>query len=71
MSAPDKIWAEMPEIFDHMGFWQEKPRAGLFEYVRLDPNTRIVSVDQLERWYGKMGNWTCQDELRAIIDEVK
>ena len=30
-------------------------------------DTRVVTVAQLDRWYGKMGDWTCQDELRAII----
>jgi hypothetical protein len=83
MSAPDKIWAEMPEIFDDMGFWQEKPSAGFFEYVRLEPNTRAVTVDQLEQWSALIcqldiqddHGWTIGDnsvvELRAIIGDVK
>ena len=35
------------------------------------PDARVVPVAQLERWYGKMGNWTCQDEIRAVIGEPR
>jgi len=34
MTAPERIWAEMPEIFDGMGFWQENKSADLVEYIR-------------------------------------
>jgi hypothetical protein len=80
MNAPDKIIASFHghcaidgKTYPY-GQWfaVDNPlRSSGVEYVRLDPNTRIVTVDQLERWYGKMGSWTCQDEIRAIIGEVK
>ena len=36
MTAPGTIWAEELEIFDCMGFWQERQRAGWTEYTRTD-----------------------------------
>jgi hypothetical protein len=70
MSAPDKIYIDRGPN----GGWMHRHKRmsdTVAEYVRLDPNTRIVTVDQLERWEGQLCNWTCQDEIRAIIDEVK
>lgn len=43
-------------------------------YVRLDPNTRVVTVDQLERWADRcmpFGMYKTPNEIRAIIGEVK
>jgi hypothetical protein len=36
MTAPEKIWVEEPEIFDGMGFWQERQSADLIQYTRTD-----------------------------------
>lgn len=40
--APERIWAEMPEVFDGMGFCQEHKRADLVEYVRADIHAALV-----------------------------
>jgi hypothetical protein len=45
-------------------------------YIRLAPNTRIVTVDQLGRWarvwHGKPADqWSAYQEIRAIMGEVK
>jgi hypothetical protein len=48
MTAPDKIWAEMPEIFDDMGFWQERKSVDLVEYTRSDLIPTAAYVARLE-----------------------
>jgi len=32
-NAPKRIWVEMPEIIDAMGFWQEQEYPGLLPYI--------------------------------------
>ena len=60
LTQKGKAYARSINLYDM------QPRAALS--ARPDaPNTRVVTVAQLDRWYGKMGDWTCQDELRAII----
>jgi hypothetical protein len=34
--APERMWAEMPGIFDGMGFWREDEREDHVEYIRAD-----------------------------------
>ena len=34
-NAPKRIWVEMPEIIDAMGFWQEQEYPGLLPYISL------------------------------------
>ena len=42
--APARLYAEMPEVIDHMGFWQEHPSADLVEYVRADLVAALVAA---------------------------
>lgn len=49
MSAPlTTIWVEAPEIFDGMGFWQERKSAGLIQYVRADHADLLADVARRE-----------------------
>jgi len=43
--APERIWAEMPEVFDGMGFWQEHKSADLMEYVRADILAQTIAAN--------------------------
>ena len=36
MTAPERIWADAPCLFDGMDVWHETPRDGATEYVRAD-----------------------------------
>ena len=47
--APVRIWAEEPEVFDGMGFWQENKSADLVEYLRLDaPPSEFAKVPAVQ-----------------------
>ena len=40
--TPERIWVCLPEIFDALGFWYDKPQAGAVEYARAD---RIAALE--------------------------
>lgn len=82
MGAPDRIYIDRGP----KGGWMHRDKRmpdTVAEYIRLDPNTRIVTVDQLERWSALIRQLDIQDdygwnigdnsvaEIRAIIEKVK
>lgn len=72
MSAPDRIYIDRGP----KGGWMHRDKRmpdTVAEYVRLDPNTRVVTVDQLEQWemYFDESTATRQClEIGAIIGKV-
>ena len=60
--TPERIWVCLPEIFDALGFWYDKPQAGAVEYARADridaleaENARLRGAiqpfaDEAEHW---------------------
>ena len=45
MDMPETIWAESPEVFDAMGFWQEHQSADLTQYRRADLPPRVKPLE--------------------------
>jgi hypothetical protein len=70
MSTPDKIYIDRGPNGGWMHRHKRMPDT-VAEYVRLDPNTRVVTVEQLEHWFTHSIDYDVSDEIRAIIDEVK
>lgn len=70
MSAPDRIWV----TYNAKAIATDMPRFHSdVEYTRLDPNTRVVTVEKLERWFEVLSTLKhgSHREIRAIIGEVK
>jgi hypothetical protein len=72
MTAPDKIYIDRGPNGGWMHRHKRMPDT-VAEYVRLDPNTRVVTVDQLEQWAVYLFEEYPDEskEIRAIIGEVK
>jgi hypothetical protein len=80
MTAPDRIIASFHghcaidgKTYPY-GQWfaVDNPlRSSGVEYTRLDLNTRIVTVDQLERFRSVSLSGLVSDEIRAIIGKVE
>lgn len=68
MSVPDRIYIDRGPKGGWMHRHERMPDT-VAEYIRIDPNTRIVTVDQLERWAGTLKmHFSCfEPEIRAII----
>lgn len=47
--APERIWAERPDIFDGMGLWHAQELTGIQEYVRADIARAQLAAVQAER----------------------
>jgi hypothetical protein len=47
MTAPEKIWVEIPDIFDGMGFWQEQQSNSLVEYTRSAMIPTVADIARL------------------------
>lgn len=43
--APERIWTEEPDIFDGMGFWQERECEGLSPYILATPTALASSAE--------------------------
>ena len=69
-NMPERIWVEEPEIFDGMGFWQERQSAGLVQYVRADLVTPPQITDAMVEaaHLATLGrNWPSTQTMRAAL----
>ena len=71
--APERIWAEKPDIFDDMGLWHGKHHGSLTEYVRADlvtpPQITDAMVDAAIQGYSDVlpADGDFADAMRAAL----
>ena len=64
---PDKAWLEEPEIFDAMGFWQERQSAGLTEYIRADLHCAALATETARADAAEAAIKTAREEIVPIL----
>ena len=71
--TPERIWVCLPEIFDALGFWYDKPQAGAVEYAPADRIEALIAT--LDETYARgfcAGQKALKDAGKlVIIDDPK
>lgn len=48
--APERIWADPPQVFDGMDCWHSTPHESRTEYIRAD---KVAALVEALAWYGE------------------
>ncbi len=68
---PERMWAEMPEVFDGMGFWQESQSADLVQYIRADLHEAEVARLTAERDAAVAASQKLAAENARLVEAMK